>query len=86
VRVSSWRPIQGHGRPIPEAKEVIGGYWMIEVTVEGRGDEWASRCPGSENEVNEVRQVQEMSDCPADVQKVHPFFGPGVAALERKRR
>ena len=31
--------------------------------------EWASRCPASENEVIEVRQVQEFSDFPADVKK-----------------
>jgi hypothetical protein len=31
--------------------------------------EWASRCPGGENEVIEVRQVQEMSDFPADLQQ-----------------
>jgi hypothetical protein len=54
--------------PFAEAKEVIGGYWMIQVRSKEEAIEWASRCPGGENEVIEVRQVQEMADFPADVQ------------------
>ncbi len=56
--------------PFPEAKEVLGGYWMIQVKSKEEAIEWASRCPASNNEVIEVRQVQELSDFPADVQKV----------------
>ena len=54
--------------PFHEAKEVIGGYWMIQVKSRAEAIEWASRCPGSDNEVIEVRQVQEFTDFPADVQ------------------
>ena len=53
-----------------EAKEVLGGYWMIQVKSRAEAIEWASRCPGGDNETIEVRQVQELSDFPADVQKV----------------
>ena len=53
--------------PFSEAKEVLGGYWMIQVKSKEEAIEWASRCPGSENEVIEIRQVQEMADFPADV-------------------
>jgi hypothetical protein len=60
--------------PFTEAKEVLGGYWMIQVKSKDEAIEWASRCPASENEVIEVRQVQEMSDFPADVQKVAAGF------------
>ena len=56
--------------PFSEAKEVLGGYWMIQVKSKEEAIEWASRCPGSENEVIEVRQVQELADFPADVQAV----------------
>jgi hypothetical protein len=56
--------------PFSEAKEVVGGYWMIQVKSKEEAIEWASRCPGSENEVVEIRQVQELSDFPSDVQKV----------------
>jgi hypothetical protein len=55
--------------PFTEAKEVVGGYWMIQVKSKEEAVEWASRCPGSENEVIEVRQVQEFSDFPADVKE-----------------
>ena len=55
--------------PFPEAKEVLGGYWMIDVKSKDEAIAWASRCPASENEVIEIRQVQDLSDFPADVQE-----------------
>jgi hypothetical protein len=60
--------------PFAEAKEVLGGYWMIDVKSKEEAIEWASRCPAGENEVIEVRQVQEMSDFPADVQAAAAGF------------
>ena len=60
--------------PFIETKEVLGGYWMIQVKSKEEAIRWASRCPGSENEVIEVRQVQEMSDFPPDVQKAAAGF------------
>jgi hypothetical protein len=53
--------------PFAEAKEVLGGYWMIQVKSKAEAIEWASRCPASENEVIEIRQVQEFADFPPDV-------------------
>ena len=32
--------------PFAEAKEVLGGYWMIQVKSKEEAIEWASRCPG----------------------------------------
>jgi hypothetical protein len=60
--------------PFVEAKEVIGGYWMIQVKSKEEAVEWASRCPGSDNETIEVRQVQEMSDFSPDVQEAAAGF------------
>ncbi len=60
--------------PFTEAKEVIGGYWMIQVKSREEALEWASRCPASNNEVIEVRQVQEMADFPPDVQEAAAGF------------
>ncbi len=60
--------------PFSEAKEVLGGYWMIDVKSKEEAIEWAKRCPGSENEVIEIRQVQEMSDFPPDVQQAAAGF------------
>ena len=48
--------------PFAEAKEVIGGYWMIQAKSLAEAIEWAKRCPGSENETIEIRQVQEVED------------------------
>ena len=56
--------------PFAEAKEVLGGYWMIQVKSKEEAIQWASRCPGGENEIIELRQVQEISDFPPDVQAV----------------
>ncbi len=54
--------------PFAEAKEVIGGYWIIQARSKEEAVEWASRCQLSEGDVIEVRQVYEMSDFPEDVQ------------------
>ncbi len=55
--------------PFTEAKEVLGGYWMIQVKSKEEAVEWAKRCPASDNEVIEVRQVQEFEDFTPEVQK-----------------
>ena len=60
--------------PFPEAKEVVGGYWLIQVKSKAEAVEWASRCPASDDEMIEVRQVQELSDFPPDVQKAAAGF------------
>lgn len=63
--------------PFAEAKEVLGGYWMIDVRSREEAIEWAKRCPGSANETIEVRQVQEFSDFPSDVQQIVDGFEVG---------
>ena len=70
--------------PFAEAKEVLGGYWMIQVRSREEAIEWAKRCPGGPNEIVEVRQVQEMSDFPADVQKAAEGFEKIQGAAARK--
>jgi hypothetical protein len=68
VSFASGKPKVSDG-PFAEAKEVLGGYWMIDVKSKEEAIAWASRCPASANEVIEVRQVQEMADFPSDVRK-----------------
>jgi hypothetical protein len=63
--------------PFAEAKEVVGGYWLIQVKSKEEAIEWAKRCPASENEVIEVRQVQELMDYPADAQQAIARY-PGI--------
>lgn len=53
--------------PFTEAKEAIGGYWLIQAKSKEEAVEWASRCPG-EGCTIEVRQVFEMEEFPPDVQ------------------
>ena len=60
--------------PFAEVKEVLGGYWMIQVNSKEEAIEWAKLCPGSENETIEIRQVQEFSDFPPDVQHAAAEF------------
>src|ERR1700704_1916581 len=71
--------------PFAEAKELLGGYWMIQVKSKEEAVEWASRCPASDNEVIEVRQVQEMSDFPADVKEAVAKFPELQSKLGQNR-
>jgi hypothetical protein len=68
--------------PFAEAKEVLGGYWMLQVKSKEEAIEWAKRCPGQDNELIEVRQVQEYADFPADIQEV--IDGSSVRSLGPK--
>jgi hypothetical protein len=55
--------------PFTEAKEMIGGYWMIQAKSKAEAVEWAKRAPMLDGDIIEVRQVQEISEFPPDVQK-----------------
>lgn len=74
--------------PFVEAKEVVGGYWLIDVKSKEEAVEWAKRCPAvkvDSGAVIEVRQIFEMSEMPEEVQKA----GESKVvqeALERNRR
>jgi hypothetical protein len=73
VSFAGGKPLVTDG-PFAEAKEVVGGYWMIDVASREEAIAWAARCPASENEVIEVRRVQELEEFPADVQAVAADF------------
>jgi hypothetical protein len=66
VTFSGGKPKVSDG-PFAETKEVLGGYWMIQVKSKEEAVAWASRCPASDNEIVEVRQVQELADFPPEV-------------------
>jgi hypothetical protein len=55
--------------PFIETKEVLGGYWMINVNSKQEAIDWAKRCPASENEVIEIRQVFEFADFPEEMKQ-----------------
>jgi hypothetical protein len=71
--------------PFTEVKEVLGGYWMIQVKSREEAIEWAKRCPGSENEVIEIRQVHEFDEFPPEVQKAAAGFSEMQAEAARRR-
>jgi len=68
VRWDSGSPVATDG-PFAESKEVVGGYWIIDVKDKAEAIEWAKRCPvEGDSCFVEVRRVFEMSDFPQDVQ------------------
>jgi len=73
VSFSKGKPMVIDG-PFAEAKEVLGGYWMIRVNSRAEAIEWAKKCPGGDNEVIEIRQVQEMADFSEEVQQAAKGF------------
>ncbi len=68
--------------PFADAKEAVGGYWMIQVKSKAEAVEWASRAPMLDGDTIEIRQVQEMSDFPADVKAA----AAGFAELQSAKR
>lgn len=58
VRFAAGRATVTDG-PFTETKEMIGGYWLIEVSSKDEAVQWAARCPAAEGDVIEVRRVYE---------------------------
>jgi hypothetical protein len=73
VSFAGGKPMVTDG-PFAEAKEVLGGSWIIRVASKEEAVAWAARCPASDNEVIEVRQIQEMEDFSEDVQEAAAGF------------
>jgi len=71
--------------PFAEAKEVIGGFWMIQVNSKQEAIEWAKRCPASENETIEIRQVQEFADFSPEVQEAAAGFREMQAEVGKRK-
>ncbi len=70
--------------PFTEAKEIIGGYWIIQVNSREEALEWASKIPGNDNEMVEVRRLFDLTDFDAETQKeIQRKFGDDVAAEMR---
>jgi hypothetical protein len=66
--------------PFAETKELLAGFWMIDVKSKADAIAWASRVPFADGEVVEVRQVFETADFPAEV------MPPEEAAREERLR
>jgi len=71
--------------PFTEAKEVVGGYWIIQVKSREEALEWASRIPGSDDEMVEVRRLFEITDFDPEVQQeIQKKFGDAGAELGKR--
>jgi hypothetical protein len=87
VRVTfpSGKPVVKDG-PFPEAKEVVGGFWLIDVKSKAEAIQWAKKCPGGDDMTIEIRQVQEWEDFTPEVQAAAKNEPKIRKALEKKRK
>jgi hypothetical protein len=72
VRVAAGKKSITDG-PFTEAKEIVGGYWIIQVRSREEALEWAKRIPLENEDPDafvEVRQIYDMADFPAEVRKI----------------
>jgi hypothetical protein len=68
--------------PFTETKEVVGGYWIIQVKSREEALEWASRIPGKDNEMVEVRRMFEITDFDPEIQKeIQKKFGDAYVEM-----
>jgi hypothetical protein len=56
---------------------------MIEVNSRAEAIEWAKKCPASNNETIEIRQVQEMGDFTPEIQEAAAGFDKLQKSLKR---
>jgi hypothetical protein len=82
VTFATGKPVVTDG-PFTESKEVLGGYWMIDVKSREEAIEWAKKCPASSNEIIEIRRVQEMPDFSPEVQQAAAGFAELRAESKR---
>jgi hypothetical protein len=81
VRFTNGKPVVTDG-PFTEAKEIIGGFWLIQAKSKEEAVAWATRAPCPAGEMIEIRQVYELEDFPAEV-----LNAPGMeATLEAEQK
>ena len=73
-----------HDGPFSEAREVLGGYWLIQARSREEAVAWARRVPAQDGDVIEVRQVFEIEEFPPDARKAAE--NPVVRAQVEKAR
>jgi len=68
--------------PFTEAKEIVAGFWLLQVKSREEMVAWAMRCPA---EV-EVRQVFDFADFPAELQEAAASETELRAQIERQHQ
>jgi hypothetical protein len=66
IQISGGKRVVTDG-PFTEAKEMIAGFWLIQVKSREEALQWANRCPLSEGGIVEIRPVFETTDFPAEL-------------------
>ena len=72
--------------PFAETKELIAGYWIIQVKNKAEAIEWMKRCPNPYNEDGEIEirqffELEDFGESPAVDQ--HKALGEQLAAQKR---
>ena len=68
VSFSNSKPTVADG-PFPKSKELVAGYWIIKVKSKEDAINWAKQIP-FKGGVVEVRQIQDITDFPPEIQNV----------------
>jgi hypothetical protein len=63
--------------PAIEAKEVVGGYWLVDAKSKEQVIDWWKRCPAEDGDVIEIRPIADLSDFPPEVRKALGEQGTG---------
>jgi hypothetical protein len=71
--------------PFAETKELLAGFWLIDVKSRDEAIEWAKRIPFDDGVV-EVRQVFELADMPPDILSPDELAKKEAARGELARR
>jgi hypothetical protein len=66
--------------PFVEAKELIAGYWIWEVSSLEEAVEWAKRCPANQSGPRAVLEIRPI----ASIEDFGDAYTPEVAAAEEK--
>ncbi len=83
VAFSGGLPVVSDG-PFTEAREALGGYWLIRAGSREEAIAWARRVPAEDGDIVEVRQVFENEDFPVEARKAAE--NPVVRAQLQKQR
>ena len=84
VTYDTGKPVVTDG-PFAEAKEVLGGYWLIEVASREEAIGWAKRAPMSADEIIEVRKVHDYETWPEDARQAAAGFEEMREKAEARR-
>ena len=85
VSFKKGKPIVKDG-PFTEAKEIVGGYWLIDVKNRAEALKWAKQIPGNEHMTVEVRQAEDFEDFSPEIQAAAKNEPAIRGALKKKTR